>query len=182
MKSHVLLLPGIGNSGPEHWQSHWEEQFPNFHRVIQRDWDKPICAEWVAAVEQAVGESGTQTILVAHSLACLVVAEWAASTRLCIAGALLVAVPDPEGPNFPQEAVGFRRNTQRPFSFPSIVVASENDPYASLPYSQQCAAQWGSRFVNIGAAGHINASSNLGRWEEGLKLLKMLDTADSNVS
>lgn len=103
MSQTVLVLPGIGNSGPHHWQTLWESEYPHFRRVEQSDWNHPVCEEWVAALEQAVEHSGDQTILVAHSLACLVVAQWAASTNRTIAGALLVAVPDPEGSDFPSE-------------------------------------------------------------------------------
>lgn len=53
-----------------------------------------------------------------------------------------------------------------PFEFPSIILASANDPYASLEYSPPRTSM-GSRFVNLGALGHINLQSNLGAWEEG---------------
>ncbi len=33
----VLLVPGIGNSGPAHWQSLWEAKHPAVARVMQRD-------------------------------------------------------------------------------------------------------------------------------------------------
>jgi uncharacterized protein len=132
-----------------------------------------VCEEWVSALEQAVKRSGKETILVAHSLACLVVDHWVASTTHPIAAAMLVAVPDPEGSHFPAEATGFR-TTPKPFAFRSIVVASTNDPYACFEYAQNRAATWGSQLVNIGDAGHINGDSNLGNWPEGFQLLQML--------
>lgn len=174
MSLSVLILPGIGNSGPSHWQTLWESENPHFKRVEQRDWDHPVCQEWVAQLEQAVAQSGAQTILVAHSLACLVVAHWAASTQLSIAGAMLVAVPDPGGANFPAEAVGFSATPDTVFAFPSLVVASTNDPYGSFDYVQDRVRVWGSQLVNIGEAGHINAQSNLGNWREGFDLLQTL--------
>jgi uncharacterized protein len=36
-KPPVLILPGLDNSGPEHWQTHWQKQNPHFVRVEQRD-------------------------------------------------------------------------------------------------------------------------------------------------
>jgi predicted alpha/beta hydrolase family esterase len=51
--------------------------------------------------------------------------------------------------------------------FPSIVVASTDDPYGGVPFSQACAAAWGSRWESIGPRGHINADSGLGDWDEG---------------
>jgi predicted alpha/beta hydrolase family esterase len=34
------------------------------------------------------------------------------------------------------------------------------------------AQDWGARWVNLGACGHINAQSGLGDWPEGLALLQ----------
>jgi len=158
---NVLILPGFGGSGPEHWQSRWEAANPSFHRVQQRDWNSPVLSEWMETLEKSVRASGPETVLVAHSLACLLVAHWAASSRLPIHGALLVGVPDPSSPVFPKEAVGFDSIPERAFPFPSVVVASTNDPYGGADYAQQCASRWGSRFVIAGALGHINSASGL---------------------
>jgi uncharacterized protein len=170
----VLVLPGIGNSGPAHWQSRWEASNPSFTRVVQRDWDKPVCSEWMASLDEAVSRAGPATVLVAHSLACLTVAHWAASSPRRIHAALLVAVPDPAAPSFPREAVGFAPVPQRRLPFRSLVVASATDPYARLEYALQCASAWGSDFVDIGPAGHINATSGLDEWREGFVLLETL--------
>lgn len=58
--------------------------------------------------------------------------------------------------------------------FESIIVASSNDPYGSIEFSERCASAWGGRLVNIGEAGHINSSSGLGAWPEGHALLQQL--------
>ena len=174
MNSTVLILPGIGNSGPEHWQSLWKQANPSFARVQQRDWDHPVCSEWLDVLEQTVARVGGTAVLVAHSLACLLVAHWAAKTHLRIQGALLVAPPDPDGPNFPREAVGFSPLPLKSLPFPSIVVASTSDPYGTVEFARSAASAWGGRFVNIGPAGHINSESGLGEWNEGLLLLQQL--------
>jgi predicted alpha/beta hydrolase family esterase len=174
MSATVLTFPGIGNSGPEHWQSLWEQAHPEFIRISQRDWNHPICDEWVTVFEETVQRIGSTVIVVAHSLACLAIAHWAAKEHAPIKAALLVAVPDPEGPCFPAEAIGFAQLPLQQFSFPSIVVASSDDPYGSLTHAHACANAWGSRLVNIGAAGHINANSGLGRWPQGHALLQEL--------
>jgi len=170
----VLLVPGIGNSGPDHWQSRWEVQGESYQRVQQRDWDNPVCSEWVESLEAAARHAGSRAVIAAHSLGCLLVAHWLASTSLEVSGALLVAVPDPSGPSFPKQASGFSPVPRRPLACPSIVVASEDDPYGSVAFAKQCADSWGSRFVGIGSAGHINAASGLGDWSEGHRLLRDL--------
>lgn len=171
---NALILPGIGNSGPQHWQSLWEADNPSFLRVAQRDWDNPVCAEWVTSLEKAVALSGPETVLVAHSLACLQVAHWAASSKLKVRGALLVSVPDTENENFPAEAIGFAPLPQQRLPFESIVVASTDDPYGGVAYARHCVAVWSSRLLTIKAAGHINAASGFGKWPEGFALLQTL--------
>jgi uncharacterized protein len=174
MNTTALILPGIGNSGPDHWQSLWEAANPSFVRVQQRDWDSPVCEEWLEVLEKTVARFGVGAVLIAHSLACLLVAHWAVRTHLKVKGALLVAPPNPDGPDFPIEATGFSPLPIKPFTFPSIVVASSNDPYGNLEFAKSCALAWGSRFVGAGAVGHINSNSGLGEWREGFSLFQQL--------
>lgn len=174
MNTRILILPGIGNSGPEHWQTLWEKANPGFVRVQQRDWDRPFCKEWVERLEESVAAAGPNVVLVAHSLACVVVAHWAATTRRTIKGALLVAPPNPDAEYFPKAAVGFSPLPLTPLPFESIVVASTDDPYGNIEFAKPVASAWRSRFVNIGPAGHINAQSGLGEWREGWRLLQQL--------
>ena len=175
MMPRVLILPGFGNSGEAHWQSLWEQRESDFRRVIQKDWLRPVCQEWVLSLENALQETNEDVVLVAHSMACLVVAQWASNKHhASIKGALLVAPPNPNGLTFPKEAIGFEQIHNGHFDFPSIVVASTNDEYATLEYVQSLAKSWGSAFVNVGAKGHINADSALGFWDEGWDLLQRL--------
>jgi len=174
MASKILLIPGIGNSGPEHWQSRWQLAHPDYIRVEQRDWDHPVCTEWAAALEHAAKRSGPESILVAHSLGCLLVAHWLQGTRLPVAGALLVAVPDPASREFPADATGFAPVPTGRFPCAGVLAASRDDPYASIAYARRSADAWGCEFVDIGCAGHINAASGLGDWSQGHDLLARL--------
>lgn len=174
MTTTTLLLPGYGDSDPGHWQSLWQTAQPNFVRVQQRDWEHPVCAEWVAALEQAVSNADAKVVLVAHSLGCLLIAHWAAQTQLNISGALLVAPPNPAAALFPKTISGFSPIPMQAFKFSSVVVASHDDPYGELDFSRSCATNWGSRLVSIGAAGHINTQSGLGSWADGYALYQQL--------
>ena len=170
----VLVLPGIGDSGQQHWQSLWELRHLGWQRVNLGDWDSPVCDDWVRALDVAVQACPSPPILVAHSLACLLVAHWAHRSALTPKGAFLVAVPDPQSARFPAKARGFASVPMQPHAFPSIVVASANDPFGSSAFAQRCANAWGSRFVDIGEAGHINADSGHGAWNEGYALFQQL--------
>lgn len=125
-------------------------------------------------MERAVAASSRDTVLVAHSLGCLAVVHWAARSPRGIRGALLVAPPDPDEITFTPDARGFDALPRSPLPFPSIVVASSDDPFGSLEFARRCAACWGSRLVEIGARGHINAESGLGAWQQGRELLDRL--------
>ena len=85
-----------------------------------------------------------------------------------------MAVPDPQGPEFPDQAQGFAGAALTALRFPSVLVASSDDPYASPGYSRHCAEAWGSRLVEVGALGHINAASGLADWAQGRGLLEAL--------
>jgi uncharacterized protein len=175
----VLVLPGYLNSGSGHWQTRWEETQARFTRVQMPDWVRADCDAWCRALDAAVGEAlaqGERVLLAAHSLGCLTAAHWAArhasEARLAqVAGALLVAPPDPHGSAFPAEASGFDPVPLVPLPFASIVVASNDDPYGGMPFAERCATAWGSRSIDIGARGHINAESGLGDWPQGLEWL-----------
>jgi pimeloyl-ACP methyl ester carboxylesterase len=117
------------------------------------------------SLETAAGNSGPDTVIAAHSLGCLLAAHWLLRTSCKISGVLLVAVPDPEGPNFPKQAAGFAPVPGARFACAGIVVASTDDPYSSLEFSRRCANRWGGELINIGAMGHINAASGLGSME-----------------
>jgi predicted alpha/beta hydrolase family esterase len=164
-------LPGINNSGFEHWQSVWERAHDNVHRIEQRDWMQPDCAEWTLSIERAVSAQAIPPILVAHSLGCLAAVRWMARSPMRLHGCLLVAVPDPSGVQFPHEAHGF---TDLPHEIKQdrlMMVGSENDPYASQDFSRKWAARWRAEYVNLGHAGHINERTPLGEWPEGWALV-----------
>ena len=53
----VLIIPGLGGSGPDHWQSRWQAKLPNARRVEQADWDHPDKAAWLARIAETVAEA-----------------------------------------------------------------------------------------------------------------------------
>ena len=179
----VLLLPGWQNSGPDHWQSRWEA-LHGFVRVAQADWLWPRRGDWMAQLETMLLADDRPAVLVAHSLGCHLVAAWAAHSQHTarVVAALLVAPPDLERPDIPPQVAGWapmRRQVlpqllPHPLPFATTAVLSADDPFASASRSLQLGASWGSEIVSVGAAGHINAASDLGDWPDGLQLLTAL--------
>jgi predicted alpha/beta hydrolase family esterase len=123
-----------------------------------------------------VAAADAPVVFAAHSLGCMTTAFWAsqyasAAQLAKVAGALLVALPDPAEAHFPRDATGFAPVPLKRLPFPTIVVASSDDPYGGVPFSKTCANAWGSRWIDIGPRGHINADSGLGDWNEGREWL-----------
>jgi len=137
------------------------------------DWDLPELEVWTSTIEAAVRAAAAPPVIVAHSLGCLALAHWATRAGR-LRGALLVAVPDPDGPEFPEAARSFAPVPLAPLGFPSRVAASRNDSYGSFAFAERCAGAWRSELCDVGALGHINAASNLGDWHAGHELLRGL--------
>jgi predicted alpha/beta hydrolase family esterase len=167
----VLIVPGWCGSGPTHWQTIWEQNHPDYIRVNQKDWRSVHRPDWVETLDRAVDSISGNVVLVAHSLGCLAVAWWAgtrAGSSRKVRGAMLVAPPDlNSAPGTLPALASFTPTPLSRLPFASLVVASENDPYASIEAAAGFAREWGSEFVNVGAEGHINADSGHGPWPMG---------------
>lgn len=173
----VLTVPGLGNSGPGHWQSQWEQDLPDCERIDLGLWDDPHRNTWVNKINLAVHKADRPVVLVAHSLGCLAVAWWAEFEKPSdgrVLGALLVAPPDVEVRPIDRRLTRFAPFPHGELPFPSILVASRNDPYMGIGQARQLAQAWGSRFADAGEVGHINADSRLGEWTFGRLLLNQL--------
>ncbi len=90
----IIIVPGHGNSGPEHWQTRWEQKLGSARRVAQGSWTKPDFTDWQDNVVRAAEAATRPAILVAHSLGVITVVH--AAKRLAgtkVKGAFLVAPP-----------------------------------------------------------------------------------------
>ena len=184
---NVLILPGWHNSGPDHWQSLWQT-IHGFTRVEQHDWQRPLRGDWISRLEDvllsATHHSGDDNdpdttgtaVLVAHSLGCIHVAAWASISRNthCVKAALLVAPPDVEREDTRQMLPSWSPVPLQRLPFPTVVMASSNDPFCDLPRARAFAQAWASDFVNVGPHGHLNAASGLGDWPGAYHQLQQL--------
>ena len=176
---NVLLLPGWQNSGPDHWQSLWEKQY-GYRRVDQHDWMTPRRGDWMAQLEENILAADEAVVLVAHSLGCILTAAWASHSRNThrVKAALLVAPGDAERDELRSILPSWAPVPMNRLPFPSQLVGSRDDPYCSFERVQAMAEAWGSSFIDLGNAGHVNAESGLGDWPEGRRLLATLRGAE----
>ncbi|GEN99838.1 hypothetical protein NSE01_16710 [Novosphingobium sediminis] len=177
----ILTVPGLGNSGPGHWQTTWEARLPRCRRVDLGLWEDPHRNTWVNKLNLAIQRAEGPVVLAAHSLGCLAVAWWAEYEQPGgvieggkVIGALLVAPPDVEERPLDRRLTRFAPVPEAALPFPSILVASRNDPYLTMAQARRLARRWGARLADAGEAGYINAASELGDWAFGRLLLNTL--------
>ena len=167
---HYIIVPGLNNSGPSHWQSFWAKSLPNAIRVEQRCWDNPNKEEWVDTLDKTVAQVNADAVIVAHSLGVCTTVSWLlkrlehGGVPAQVKGAFLVSPSDVDNIEIIRS---FAPMPQEKLPVPACVVASENDPFVTMERALHFAAAWGAKVFNAGALGHINSESNLGEWEQG---------------
>lgn len=164
----ILIVPGYGNSGPDHWQSRWQQRIPSARRVEQKEWAKPVLKDWIATLAAAVDEAEKPVVLVGHSLGVPTIIHALPHLGRKIAGAFLVAPPDVSNPRIrPKHFLTFGPYPRERLQFPTMVVASRNDHYSSYEAAEEIASAWGALLLDAGEAGHINVEAGYGPWPEG---------------
>jgi hypothetical protein len=174
----ILIVPGWSGSSADHWQSRWERNLKTARRVEQDDWRDPKRDAWVGRILEAIADSARPAVLVGHSLGVAAVVH--AGVRMpkgLVAGAFLVAPadvdnaaawPETDGETLDVDGCGFAPLPETPLPFPTLLLASSNDPYCGIARARDLARAWDATFVEAGALGHINADSGHGPWPEGV--------------
>ena len=167
-EAEILIVPGYTNSGPDHWQTRWQSKLSTARRVEQAEWTKPVRDDWVQRVAEEVAAATKPVVLIAHSLGVAAAVHAVPQLGGKVAGAFLVAPPDVANPDIrPKHLMTFGPYPRDPLPFPSLVVASRNDPFGGYEHADDIAAAWGSLLLDAGESGHINAESGHGPWPEG---------------
>ncbi|RKS53642.1 hypothetical protein BC962_1896 [Gillisia mitskevichiae] len=172
-KYQFLHVPGIGDSGENHWHTHWEELFPEIKRVLQKDWEAPDRDAWVKNLESYIKKySEKPIVLISHSLGCGSIIHADNLSKLNgVKAAFMVALPDIEREDFPKECTGFVPMPKIKLSIPGLMVSSENDEWCELNVAEKWADQLGIPLINIGKKQHICQAEEFETWEEGKELL-----------
>ena len=168
-EADILIVPGYQGADENHWQSRWEQKLSTARRVQQVEWSKPVREDWIQTVAKAVNAAERPPVIVAHSLGVAAVVLAVPLFRRDVAGAFFVAPPDVADLTIrPKHLSTFGPYPRDPLPFPSIVVASRNDPYSRFEAAEDAAGAWGSLFIDAGESGHLNGDSGHGPWPEGL--------------
>ncbi|MFT4063520.1 RBBP9/YdeN family alpha/beta hydrolase [Paraburkholderia sp.] len=156
----LVTVPGLHGSEGAHWQTWLERQFARSLRVEQANWDAPDIALWAQSLRELLARERGPFVLAAHSFGCLATAHALQQAPLAhdVIGVLFVAPASPRkfafaGP-FDARRVGV----------PSILIGSATDPWMPLADARDLARRFGSAFVNLGDAGHINTAAGFGPW------------------
>lgn len=164
----ILLITGLHNSGPDHWQSRWHQQFPHWQRMTGLPWDTPDLRVWGAKLAGKLRRSRNRLHLVAHSFGALAAIVATRQQPDKVASLFLAAPADPAYFGVADD------NLAGPLMVAAQLVASRNDPWMSLERAQYWRQQWQIPLFDAGAVGHINVQSGHGNWQQGLQLLAAL--------
>ena len=177
----ILMVPGLREHVPDHWQTLLEAKLPKATSVPRMAHDKLSCAAWVDELDRTLAAIDGPVLLVAHSAGVMITVHWARRHARAIHGALLATPPDFESPlpaGYPTQDVlrdnGWLPTPRARLPFPSIVAASTNDPLGRFDRVAALAAAWGSRLVDIGACGHLNPAAGFGEWARAEELIAEL--------
>ena len=171
---HTIIVPGVGGSDSNHWQSWLQRELMSCSRVQQKDWNLPILKDWMKSFVTLVAKTEAPIQIVAHSFGCLTsVAALAQHPELTskIKKLILVAPANPArfGAN------GFARNSpndyatyfhQLKIAVPTEMIISENDPWLNFNDALALAKAWRIKPRNLGQVGHINVASGFGSFPE----------------
>jgi predicted alpha/beta hydrolase family esterase len=166
----LLVIPGLNDSGPAHWQTWLQAHFSRHAvRVEQDDWASADLALWSQRIETTLARHpGSRWIAVAHSFGCLALLRHLAQGGEGLLSALLVAPADPA-----KFGVAGKL-TQSRLAIPSVLLASETDPWMKFEAASTWARVWGSQLISLGDAGHINTEAGFGPLPQAKSLVEAM--------
>ena len=160
-----VLVPGLHNSGPQHWQTEWQLRHAFWQRMAQQVWDQPDAHRWMGSIRRLLGRDKRPAILVGHSFGALASCCLTVEGGLPIAGLMLVAPAEPARFELEEDV------PTGPLGVPAVVAASRDDPLMPFARAIWWSAAWGADLVDLGEAGHVNPQSGFGPWPYGLEVL-----------
>ncbi len=162
----LLIVPGLYDSGPAHWQSWLQQQYRDSRRVVQRDFSRPDLQRWADRIQSTLASAGgsegeDEWLAVAHSFGALALARHLDEhPESPIRQVLLVAPAEPD--KFGVAGL----LPHRRLAVPSTLIASQNDPWMSAASAQRWAGRWAPTSATWARSGTSTPSPASGpsRW------------------
>ncbi|WP_340315243.1 RBBP9/YdeN family alpha/beta hydrolase [Rhizorhabdus argentea] len=171
----TLLLPDLDCNAAGYWQRHWTESRIDCRAVDLGNARQPDRNSCVMRLDHALRRVDAPVILVGHGVGALTIAAWAglmsSESENAVAGALLIGPCDPMAAGADPRLQCFAPLPTAIFTFPALVIASDDDPAISADRAFSLARQWGAGFARFGECGHFMPSDGLGWWDDGEELL-----------
>ncbi|MES2228342.1 MAG: alpha/beta hydrolase [Pseudomonadota bacterium] len=166
----LLVIPGLNDSGPTHWQTWLQAHFSRRAvRVEQDEWASPDLTLWSQRIEMTLARHPcSRWVAAAHSFGCLALLRHLARGGTGVQSALLVAPADPAKFGVAAEL------PQALLPIPSVLLASETDPWMKFESACAWARVWGSQLISLGDAGHINAEAGFGPLPQAKTLVEQM--------
>ena len=161
----ILIVPRRGGAMDGDWSSRWRAKLSTARFAVPADPDAKDPGVWRDAIVSAAAAASRPILFVGHGAGAIEIVNAAPLLSAAdVRGAFLVAPPDPAGAAWPDGSEIRRRR----LLWPSVVVASRNDPDGAFGAISELAADWGAELIDAGPAGRIDEASGHGPWPEGL--------------
>ena len=163
----ILIVPNIGGAAEGDWPSRWRAKLSTARFVHPADLADRRREAWTEAVVWRAREVTRPALFIGHGLGAMAIADAGRAPKGAdVRGAFLVTPPDEQG--LERLASADWSPARAPLPWPSVVVASRNDPFGAYAAVAALAADWGSELIDAGEAGGLDAASGHGPWPEGL--------------
>jgi predicted alpha/beta hydrolase family esterase len=118
----VLLLPGLHQAAPQAFHA-WAAQGASW--VAQHEHVRPLRGDWLMQLETSVLAAPAELLLVAHGLACWLVASWAQVSQhtQAVKGAVLINPPDLQSPVLQVQLPSWQRIALQALPFEALVLS-----------------------------------------------------------
>ena len=172
MTQNVLIVHGLGGSGPDHWQTWLADRLRNRGVPVSYpdlpEPDEPRLESWLEALGAEVrGHQAENLIVVCHSLGSVTWLHLAARTSRRLARRVLLVAPPSAGAGVAQisefvpapldpDAVARAAGETR------LVLSASGDPYR--PEGPDMYAPLGVPIDVIEGGGHLNTDAGYGAW------------------
>jgi predicted alpha/beta hydrolase family esterase len=157
-----LILHGWTGSSLEHWQTWLARRLEPVRYPTLPEPDEPRLDRWLAALDHQLHETGPETTVLCHSLACILWFHHAARRPAPVERVLLVAPPtvvyDEFASFFP---VPYDADAVLAAAGETLLVYAPDDPYAP---GGAAAIYPGLPALELPGAGHVNTDAGFGPW------------------